>query len=139
MMDCMNREIVTDPLGTEDLWADLRANIELLEASGFTRAMVFFGFGWGGDIYEDQWKEIPMSLDDLEASVREAEEKGFGSLGKDNLYFTIEKLPLRLSYSYESVIHLSFSEGDKIALEIQKRWFSQGWLTETSNSEFYNR
>ena len=53
----MNREIVTDPLGAEDLWADLRTNIEFLKASGYTAAMVFFGVGWGGDIYEGQWKD----------------------------------------------------------------------------------
>jgi len=135
----MNREIVTDPVGTEDLWADLRTNIELLKASGYTLALVFFGFAWGEEIYEDQWIEIPISLDDLETKIRNAEEKGFGSLGNDNLYFTIEELPLRLNYSYESVIHLSYSEGNEIALTIQKRWLSQGWLTESLNSGFYNR
>ena len=135
----MNRELVTDPLGAEDLWADLRANIELLKNSGYTEALVFFGFGWGEHIYEDKWKDIPMSLDDLETSVREAEDKGFGSLGNDNLYFTIEELPIRLNYSYESVIHLSYSEGNELALTIQKRWLSHGWLTESRKSEFYNR
>ena len=138
-MGFMNREIVTDPLGTEDLWTDLRTNIEFLKASGYTAAMVFFGVGWGGDIYEGQWKDIPMSLDDIETSVRDAEEKGFGSLGNDNLYFTIEELPLRLNYSSESVIRLSFSAGDEIASVMQKRWLSQGWLTEFRNSPFYNR
>lgn len=135
----MNREIVTDPLGAEDLWSDLRANIELLKASGYTEAMVLFGFAWGKDIYEGQWKDMPLSLDDLETTVCKAEAKGFGSLGNDNLYFTIEELPLRLNYSYESVIHLSYSEGNEIALTIQKRWLSQGWLNESRNSIFYNR
>ena len=135
----MNREIVTDPVGVEDLWADLRANIELLRASGYTEAVVFFGFAWGKDIYEDQWVDISMSLDDLETNVRKAEDKGFGSLGNDNLYFTIQELQLRLNYSYESVIHLSYSEGNEIALTIQKRWLSQGWLNESRNSSFYNR
>lgn len=135
----MNREIVTDPIGIEDLWADLKANVELLRKSGYGVAMVFFGFAWGKYIYEDQWKEIPVPLDELETTVREAEEKGFGCLGNDNLYFTTEELPLRLNYSYESVIHLSYSEGNEIALKIQKRWLSHGWLTESGNSSFYNR
>jgi len=135
----MNRELVTDPLGAEDLWEDLRTNIALLKASGYTGALVFFGFGWGEHIYEDQWKDIPMSLDDLEARVREAEDNGFGSLGNDNLYFTVEELPLRWNYSYESVIHLSFSEGNKIALDIKRRWLARGWLTEFRKSRFYNR
>ena len=137
----MNRELVTDPLGVEDLWADLRENIQLLKSSGYTGAMVFFGFAWGEHMYEGKWKDIPMSLDDLEKSIRDAEDKGFGSLGSDNLYFTIEEIPIRLSYSYESVIHLSYSEGNDndMALTIQNRWLSLGWLTESQKSGFYNR
>lgn len=135
----MNRELITDPLGIEDLWADLRANIELLKTSGYTRALVFFGFGWGEYIYENHWEDIPMLLDDLETSIMDAEKKGYGSLGNDNLYFTIEEIPLRLSYSYESVIHLSYTGDNDIALTIQKQWLSQGWLTESRKSKFYNR
>ena len=135
----MNRELVTDPLGTEDLWADLKENIEFLKASGHTEALVFFGFAWGEQIYEGQWKEFTLSLDELEARVRDAEAKGFGSLGKDNLYFTVEDIPIRLSCSHESVIHLSYTEGSDIASVIKDRWFSRGWLTEFQKSQFYNR
>lgn len=135
----MNQELVTDPLGVEDLWADLRANIELLKASGYTAALVFFGFGWGEYIYEDQWQDVPMSLDELEKRVKEAEENGFGSLGSDNLYFTIETLPIRLNYSYESDIHLSYADENDIVLTIMQRWLSQEWLTESMKSKFYNR
>jgi hypothetical protein len=135
----MNRELVTDPLGVEDLWADLKENIVLLKASGYKEAMVLFGFGWGEHIYEEEWKDIPMPLDDLETKVKEAESKGFGTLGNDNLYFTIEEIPIRLNYSYEGIIRLSYSEGNDIASVIMKRWLSQGWLTESQRSPFYNR
>lgn len=135
----MNRELVTDPLGKEDLWSDLRENIEFLKASGYTEALVFFGFGWGEHFYKDQWKEIPMSLDDLEKSVRKAESNGYGKLGNDNLYFTVEEIPIRLNYSYESVIRLSYSKGNDIASAIEKRWNTRGWLTEFQNSRLYNR
>lgn len=135
----MNRELVTDPLGVEDLWADLRTNIELLKASGYTEALVFFGFGWGKHIYEGQWQDLPMALDTLERRIVEAQEKGFGSLGSDNLYFTIEALPIRLTYSYESDIHLSFADENAIVATIRQRWLSQGWLTESLKSKTYNR
>ena len=74
----MNRELVTDPLGPEDLWVDLGENIEFLIASGYKDALVFFGFAWGEKIYEDRWQEIPITLNDLEKKVREAESKGSG-------------------------------------------------------------
>ena len=135
----MNRELVTDPLGAEDLWADLRTNIELLKASGYNQALVFFGFAWGKHIYENQWQDLPMELDVLEQRIVEAEEKGFGTLGNDNLYFTIEALPIRLTYSYESDIHLSYADENRIVQTIRERWLSQGWLTESQRSKFYNR
>lgn len=135
----MNRELVTDPLGPEDLWADLGENIKFLKSSGYKEALIFFGFAWGEKIYEDKWQEIPITLNDLEKKVREAESKGYGSLGKDNFYFTIEDIPLRLSYSYESVIYLSYSEGSEIASIIKERWLSRGWLTEFQKSRLYNR
>ena len=101
--------------------------------------MVFFGFAWGKHIYEAQWYDIPMALADLEKRVQEAESKGFGRLGSDNLYFTIEPLSLRLNYSHESDIHLSYAEENDIVAAIRQRWLDQGWLTETLKSRNYNR
>ena len=135
----MNRELVTDPLDREDLWADLKTNIELLSASGYSRVLAFFGFAWGKHIYPDQWHDMPMSLAELEEQIMRAEEKGFGSLGSDNLYFTLADLPLRLSYSHESDIHLSYVREDDIVTQIRERWFEQGWLTETLKSGNYDR
>ena len=135
----MNRELVTDPLDHEDLWSDLRANIELLTACGYSRGLAFFGFAWGRHIYTDQWHDMPMSLMELEKQIAGAEEKGFGSLGTDNVCFTLADLPLRLSYSYESDIHLSYALEDEMVILIRDRWLSQGWLTETLKSKNYNR
>jgi hypothetical protein len=121
------------------LWSDLRANIELLGARGHSRVMAFFGFAWGRHIYTDQWHDMPMSLWELEKQIVEAEEKGFGKLGSDNVYFTLTDLPLRLSYSYERDIHLSYGREDDIVTQIRERWLSQGWLSETLRSRNYDR
>ena len=139
MEPVMNREIVTDPLDREDLWSDLSANLELLGARGHSRVMAFFGFAWGRHIYTDQWHDMPMSLTEFEKQVIRAEEKGFGLLGSDNVYFTLTDLPLRLSYSYESDIHLSYALQDDIVTRIRDRWLSLGWLTETLKSKNYDR
>ena len=82
---------------------------------------------------------MPMSLAELENQIRQAEEKGFGLLGSDNVYFTLADLPLRLSYSYESDIRLSYALEDDIVTRIRERWFSQGWLTELMRSKNYDR
>ena len=135
----MNREIVTDPLDREDLWADLRENIALLTAHGYTQALVFFGVAWGEHIYGEKWCDLPMPLADLEPRILEAETKGWGRLGDDNLYFTVEELPLRLTYSYESDIHLSYAGDHEIVSLIRERWRTQQWLTEYLKSDTYGR
>ena len=139
MVLTMNRELVTDPLDREDLWSDLRANIELLTACGYLRALAFFGFAWGRHIYPGQWYDMPMSLKELEKQIVLAEEEGLGLLGSDNVYFTLADLPLRLSYSHESDIHLSYAREDDIVKRIRERWLSQDWLTETLKSRNYDR
>ena len=135
----MNRELVTDPLDREDLWADLEDNIDLLTAQGYTQVLAFFGFAWGNHIYEGRWHDLPITLADLEKRIAEAEEKGWGRLGQDNLYFTVSELPLRLSYSYENDIHMSYADDNEIVSLIRKRWLSNEWLTETLKSKTYDR
>ena len=139
MKSAMNRELVTDPLDREDLWTDLRANIELFTSCGHSRILAFFGFAWGKHIYSEQWHDIPMLLVELEKQIVRAEEKGFGQLGSDNVYFTLAALPLRLSYSYESDIHLSYAREDDIVAQIRERWLSRGWLSEALKSRNYDR
>ncbi len=135
----MNLELVTDPLDREDLWSDLRDNILLLTAHGYTRVLAFFGFAWGGHVYDDQWHDLPMALADLEKRIIEAEENGWGRLGQDNLYFTVTQLPIRLTYSYESDIHLSYTQDNDIVSRIRQRWLSRQWLTEFLKSKTYDR
>lgn len=135
----MNRELVTDPLDWDDLWADFKENIALLTSIGHTQVLVFFGFAWGKHFYEDQWYDMPMSLTDLEQNVLTAEEKGLGRIGQDNLYFIVEPLSLRLTYSYENTIHLSYGEENDVVNKIRQRWLSQQWLTEMQRSKNYNR
>lgn len=135
----MNRELITDPLDREELWSDLRTNIELLSTRGHSRVLAFFGFAWGRHIYPDQWHDMPMSLTAFEKQLVQAEERGFGRLGSDNVYFTLADLPLRLSYSCESDIRLSYAQNDDIVTRIRERWLSSGWLTETLKSGNYGR
>ena len=135
----MHHELVSDPLGAEDLWADLTTNIELLKAAGHTDALVLFGFAWGRHFYKDQWHDLPMALDVLTQRVAEAEAKKWGRLGDDNLYITIEALSIRLHYSHESDIHLSHGDENPVVASIRQRWLSLGWLSESLKSKSYNR
>jgi hypothetical protein len=123
----MNKEIVTDPLSGEDLWIDLRKNIVFLEEIGITRVFLFFGFSWGDDVNEEEWKEIAVPTNEVAEMIVDCEAKGYGTLGDDNLYVGIPELDVKLQYSYETDIHLSYSEKNAFVDQVLARWASEGW------------
>lgn len=135
----MNRELVTDPLGVDDLWSDLRANIDWLSKHGVAEVLVMFGFSWGKHIYDKEWVDLPIAVADLEQRVRAAEAQNFGRLGRDNLYLSIPQYEARLYYSYESDIHLSHAEDNPLVVAVRARWMADQWLTESLKSKNYNR
>jgi hypothetical protein len=127
-LEAMHAEIVTDPLQGSDLRQDLELNLARIKALGVREVSLLFGFSWGKHIYEKEWKELPLSPDDALALVRRAEKQGFGKLGDDNLYLTVAALNLRLQYSHETDIHLSFSDPNQLVHEILDRWCALQWL-----------
>ena len=124
----MIAEIITDSLQGTDLRYDLGVNLARLNAMGVAEVSLLFGFSWGNHIYEKQWKELPVSPGEAQALVHRAEKLGFGRLGDDNLYLTVEKFNLRLQYSHETDIHLSFNTPNRLVNEILDRWTSMQWL-----------
>lgn len=127
-MKAMLAEIITDPLQGTDLRHDLEVNLARMKALGVTGIWLFFGFSWGNHIYETQWKELPVSTDQAQALVHRAEKLGLGRLGDDNLYITVEKFDLRLQYSHEADIHLSFGAPNRLVHDILDRWRDMQWL-----------
>lgn len=127
-MDRMQSEIVTDPLRGTDLRNDLEGSLAQMKALGLHEVALLFGFSWGNHIYEKEWKEIPVSPEDALSLVQSAEKKGFGQLGEDNLYLIVPKYNLRLLYSHEADIHLSFAEPNRLVYDIVDRWNAMQWL-----------
>lgn len=127
-MDPMRSEIITDPLRGIDLRHDLKVNLERMKALGLAGISVLFGFSWGSRIYEKQWSEIPVSPDQAWDLVLKAEQQGFGELGDDNLYVFVKEYNLRLLYSHEADIHLSFAAPNRLVHDILDRWSGLQWL-----------
>jgi hypothetical protein len=127
-LEAMQVEIATDPLQGADLRHDLEANLGRLKALGVLEISLLFGFSWGKHIYEKQWKELPVSPDQAQVLVHRAEKQGFGRLGDDNLYLTVERFNLRLQYSHEADIHLSFGTPNRLVHDILDRWIAMQWL-----------
>lgn len=126
----MQKEIVTDPLSVEDLWSDLRMNIDMLKQAGVRQVLLLFGFSWGNFIYTAQWKDMAVSVDAVEGRILDAEKKGYGMLGDDNLYVTIPEFKIRLQYSHETDIHISYSESNAFVDALLERWMSNQWFLE---------
>lgn len=132
-MEAMQAEIVTDPLQASDLRNDLKANIRRMTAMGVREVGLLFGYAWGQHVYEKEWKELSVSPEEVHALVRRAEKQGYGRIGDDNLYLTVEKFNLRLQYSHEADIHLSFGTPNPLVRDIIERWTTQQWLCYTRN------
>jgi hypothetical protein len=126
----MIREIVTDPLDATDLRADLCENLRLIQQMGIEEVRLFFGYSWGRHIYEDRWVEIPIHPAQVEQRITEAERKQYGSLGDDNFYVRIPHLEVRLEYTYETDIHLSYAEENSFVVTVLERWRANEWLME---------
>ena len=124
----MHAEIVTDPLQGADLRHDLEANLARIKALGVSEITLLFGFSWGRHIYEKEWKELPVAPDEALEMVRRAEKLAYGRLGDDNLYLTVETYDLRLQYSHEADIHLSFATQNRLVDDILDRWTAMQWL-----------
>lgn len=127
-MDRMQSEIITDPLRGMDLRHDLKVSLAQMKALGLHEVALLFGFAWGNHIYEKDWKEIPVSPDEAQTLVQSAEKQGFGQLGGDNLYLIVKQYNLRLLYSHEADIHLSFAKPNRLVHDIVDRWNAMQWL-----------
>ncbi len=132
-LEPMHVEIVTDPLEGADLRHDLETNLARMKELGVDEVSLLFGFSWGNHVYEEEWKELPVSPDEVLPLVRGAEKLAYGRLGDDNLYLRVEAFNLRLQYSHEADIHLSFAEPNRMVRDILDRWSASQWLCYRKN------
>lgn len=124
----MQFEVVTDVLDPEDLWDDLRQNIDFLAKLGIAQALCFFGYSWGNSIYDGNWKEIRIDLTDILPLIRQYEGSAYGRLGDDNMHIHVPDLTARVAYSHETDIHLSYAKENRFVRAVLDRWESRQWL-----------
>lgn len=126
----MIREVVTDPLDAADLWADLRENLRLIQQMGLTQIRLFFGYSWGKHIYAGRWVEMPIHPAQAEQRIIDAEQHQYGRVGDDNFYIRIPDIEVRLEYTYETDIHLSYAEENAFVKTVLQRWSTSEWMME---------
>jgi hypothetical protein len=124
----MNREVVTDPLDGADLWQDLGETIRLTRQLGLSDLRLFFGYAWGKQIYDDRWVEIATAPGQVEARIADAQRRRYGRLGDDNVYIRLPEIDVRVEYSYEATIHLSYGQENAFVKSTLRRWESLQWM-----------
>jgi len=98
-----------------------------LENRGIKRVELVFGIGWALDIYPDEWKPESMAVADVRNVVSDAETKGFGKLGSDDLVLTIAELRAERFYCHEGDIHLESEVPSAYTESAKVDWIEQGW------------
>ena len=98
-----------------------------LENRGIERVEVVFGIGWAVDIYPDEWNSQWMSVPDIRNAVSDAETKGFGKLGSDDLVLTIPEFRAERFYCHEGDIHLESDTPSTYTDSAKADWIARGW------------
>ena len=124
----MTLKIVTKTLEVDDLWDDLRINIDLFKQMSIDEVLILFGFAWGNFIYEKDWIEQSTSTYNIESLILTAEKDEHGQLGFDDLYIKIPNLNIELQYCHETDIHLTYLDTNELIEAVSKRWTLNGWL-----------
>ena len=125
----MRREIVTQPISTEQIHQELVFLVEYFKLLGHTQCEVVFGSAWGIDYYPgNDWHVVQMPLEELIPEVRRVEAAGeWGGLGSNDLYITRPPLDLDFRFCSDSDIHLSFDQPSEITESFYQRWKERGY------------
>ena len=123
----MPHEILTAPLASDALEAELAFVVAHFQSLGVERCTVLFGFAWGERFPEPGWTALDLSLDALITEVARAEAAGFGELGSDDLFITFPSQGLEFRFCNDSDIHLTFTDPTAAAEVFFQRWAALGY------------
>lgn len=123
----MARQILTCTLDRERLKAELAEVVQYFGEKGVGSCRVLFGFAWGNEYYPgSDWNEEEIELAQLCQKVGEAEERGLGTLGKDDLF--VKLAGLEFKFCHECDVHIHFAEPNNTDVEtFFARWQKIGY------------
>jgi hypothetical protein len=118
----MTRQILTCTLDRHRLETELAEVVRYFGEKGIESCRVLFGFAWGNEYYPGaDWNEEEIELAQLRRKVGEVEERGLGSLGKDDLFVNLAGLEFQ--FCHECDVHIHFSEPNNTDVEtFFNRW-----------------
>lgn len=124
----MNREIVTSVIGADLVRAELSFFARHFQESGQKTCGVLFGFAWGNDYYPgNEWDHVNIPLAKLVEEVERVESLGWGRVGADDLFVTLDELAVELRFCHEADLHLTFQAGAELGEFYFERWSALGF------------
>jgi hypothetical protein len=133
----MEREILTYPLSTEQLWDEFSFMIEYFTDKGFTECEILFGAAWGIYYYpSNEWNNESISLNSLATKVKSVEQQGLGKFGQDDLFVYFPHLNFR--FCNDCDLHIYFTQHSPDIEFFYSRWGNLGykpaeWLKNQTN------
>lgn len=132
-------EIVTEELNASRLESELPRVIEWLDRNGVHQLYVKFGVG-SVVPPERLWTPIPVTVEDLNAFVRQAISEGSFAFGKTDLHiydaatfvktsdrtFRTEYPALQFTFCHESDMHFR-SENHALVEDVKREWLARGY------------
>jgi hypothetical protein len=125
----MEREILTHPLTTQQIEAELDHFVEYFSSRGCLECEALFGPAWGIDYYSEgeSWESVRLPLTCLAAEARRAGTLGWGGLGMNDLYLTVPGAAPTFRFCNDSDVHVSFKEPDDVTEHFYERWKALGF------------
>ena len=121
----MATELRTGTLTQSQLWEEVRAIIEFLQAKGKLNLLV--SYGWDCDLEAEQlYQENPQPLSGLLAFLSRSEETGIFRLGENDLFIESADRSIEFTLWHESDIHMT-TEDIGLANEMQSAWASKNY------------
>ncbi|HEV2969208.1 MAG TPA: hypothetical protein VGY55_04400 [Pirellulales bacterium] len=124
----MNREILTFPIDTDQMYDELAYFVEHFRKLGYEYRETLFGSFWGSDYYAtSDWQPVRIPLADLMAEVHRVESAGMGHFGREDLFIKIPPLAIEFRFCNDSDIHISFESPCEITEFFYQRWKAHGF------------
>lgn len=112
----------------EEFREQLGSFVDFLVKEDIPRISVVFGFAWGNELGDGQWKPEVIESVRLLDRIREIEDSGIGKFGDDEIIIEVPGDSLSVTFCHERDIHLKYTESTELAAKL-KALFMDHWLS----------
>jgi hypothetical protein len=128
-------QITSAILSKEKLKFVFKDLIALLIQEKIAVVEITYGFAWGNEIYESEWKPIAIPPEKIETLVDEQTEKGTGEIGQDDFYINIKSEKIQIQFCHENDVHIDFQHDSQFLGKIKSILKPEEWIRMKKSNE----